>query len=392
MRELLYAFARYEKQEKPKWIIWGAGYRGRLLLQYIKKIELSEVYFADNDVEKIGKVMEGIVCLSRDEVQEMANDSIILVSPQKSTGLYKDLRDSCPYVISDIILEILDYWPKANGFEYIMPLGHYYSQYPNMNDVENRKDVLYQTDREVRDIDFNLEMQYGLLEKMKKLLPSVPEWCLESDNIDSKYRYRRDATAFTLPDAICLHLMLRILHPKKLIEVGSGWSSAVTLDTNEFYMDKALQVSFIEPYPSALNYILKGDESYELNICDLQDMDLAYFEQLGKGDILFIDSTHVSKIGSDVNYLLFEILPRLKKGVYIHFHDIFYPFEYPYTWIKKEGYIWNELYILRSFLMNNEKYRMIFFFDYISKMHAGKMKECLCMDNVSGGSFWMQKI
>ncbi len=392
MRELLYAFARYEKQEKPKWIIWGAGYRGRLLLQYIKKIELSEVYFADNDVEKIGKVMEGIVCLSRDEVQEMANDSIILVSPQKSTGLYKDLRDSCPYVISDIILEILDYWPKANGFEYIMPLGHYYSQYPNMNDVENRKDVLYQTDREVRDIDFNLEMQYGLLEKMKKLLPSVPEWCLESDNIDSKYRYRRDATAFTLPDAICLHLMLRILHPKKLIEVGSGWSSAVTLDTNEFYMDKALQVSFIEPYPSALNYILKGDESYELNICGLQDMDLAYFEQLGKGDILFIDSTHVSKIGSDVNYLLFEILPRLKKGVYIHFHDIFYPFEYPYTWIKKEGYIWNELYILRSFLMNNEKYRMIFFFDYISKMHAGKMKECLCMDNVSGGSFWMQKI
>ncbi len=392
MRELLYAFARYEKQEKPKWIIWGAGYRGRLLLQYIKKIELSEVYFADNDVEKIGKVMEGIVCLSRDEVQEMANDSIILVSPQKSTGLYKDLRDSCPYVISDIILEILDYWPKANGFEYIMPLGHYYSQYPNMNDVENRKDVLYQTDREVRDIDFNLEMQYGLLEKMKKLLPSVPEWCLASDNIDSKYRYRRDATAFTLPDAICLHLMLRILHPKKIIEVGSGWSSAVTLDTNEFYMDNALQISFIEPYPFTLNHILKGDERYELKECGLQEIKFEYFEQLEKGDILFIDSTHVSKIGSDVNYLLFEILPRLKKGVYIHFHDIFYPFEYPYTWIKKEGYIWNELYMLRSFLMNNEKYKMIFFFDYISKMHAGKMKECLCMDNVSGGSFWMQKV
>lgn len=392
MRELLYAFARYEKQEKPKWIIWGAGYRGRLLLQYIKEIEMSEIYFADNDVGKIGKVIEGIVCLSRDEVQEMANDSIILVSPQKSTGLYKDLRNSCPYVISDIILEILNYWPKANGFEYIMPLGHYYSQYPNMNDIEKRKDVLYQIDREVRDIDFNLEMQYGLLEKMKKILPSVPEWCLESDNIDSRYRYRRDATAFTLPDAICLHLMLRILHPKKLIEVGSGWSSAVTLDTNEFYMDKALQISFIEPYPSTLNYILKGDESYELNICGLQDMDLAYFEQLEKGDILFIDSTHVSKMGSDVNYLLFEILPRLKKGVYIHFHDIFYPFEYPYTWIKKEGYIWNELYLLRSFLMNNEEYRMIFFFDYLSKIHACKVYECLHMDNVSGGSFWMQKI
>lgn len=392
MRELLYAFARYEKQEKPKWIIWGAGYRGRLLLQYIKKIELSEVYFADNDVEKIGKVIEGIVCLSRHEVQEMANDSIILVSPQKSTDLYRDLRDSCPHVISDIILEILDYWPKANGFEYIMPLGHYYSQYPDMNDIEKRQDVLYQIDREVRDIDFNLEMQYGLLEKMKKLLPSVPEWCLASDNIGSKYRYRRDATAFTLPDAICLHLMLRILQPKKIIEVGSGWSSAVTLDTNEFYMDNALQISFIEPYPFTLNHILKGDERYELKECGLQEIKFEYFEQLENGDILFIDSTHVSKIGSDVNYLLFEIMPRLKKGVYVHFHDIFYPFEYPYTWIKKEGYIWNELYMLRSFLINNEKYKMIFFFDYISKMHAGKMKECLCMDNVSGGSFWMQKV
>ncbi len=54
-----------------------------------------------------------------------------------------------------------------------------------------------------------------------------------------------------------------------------------------------------------------------------------------------------------LNYFLFEILPRLKKGVYIHFHDNFYPFEYPYEWIKKEGWIWNELYMLRAFLMNN---------------------------------------
>lgn len=392
MRELLYAFARYERQEMPKWIIWGAGYRGRLMLRYIKKLELSEIYFADNDVRKIGQVIEGTLCLSRDEVQKLANESIILVSPQKSAGLYKELYSSCPYVIPDIILEILDYWPKANGFEYIMPLGHYYSLYPDMNEVVKRQDVLYQMDKEIRDIDFNLEMQYDLLEKMKKLLPSVPEWPPESDNIHSRYRYRRDATAFTLPDAVCLHLMLRILHPQKLIEVGSGWSSAVTLDTNEFYMDKTLHVSFIEPYPLTLNHILKKDESYELNVCSLQEMDLAYFEQLEKGDILFIDSTHVSKIGSDVNYLVFEILPKLKQGVYIHFHDIFYPFEYPYTWIKKEGYIWNELYMLRSFLMNNREYKMIFFLDYLSKMHADKVYECLHMDNVSGGSFWIQKV
>ena len=81
----------------------------------------------------------------------------------------------------------------------------------------------------------------------------------------------------------------------------------------------------------------------------LQDVDLKEFDKLKSGDVLFIDSTHVSKIGSDVNYLFFEILPRLHRGVYIHIHDIFYPFEYPKDWID-EGRAWNENYILRAFL------------------------------------------
>ena len=174
--------------------------------------------------------------------------------------------------------------------------------------------------------------------------------------------------------------------------MGSGWSSAVTLDTNEFYLNNAMEVSFIEPYPDTLNKILKKEDTYEIKKCGLEDVDLSYFEQLEKGDILFIDSTHVSKIGSDVNYLLFEILPRLKKGVYIHFHDIFYPFEYPYEWIKKEGWIWNELYMLRTFLMNNKDYKIMFFFDYLAKKHPEKIRECLNMHNPSGGSIWIEKL
>lgn len=392
IRELLYAMCGYNRHENPKWIIWGAGQRGRLLLKYLKNLELSEIYFADNDEKKAGSMIENILCLSGNEVRQTSERSIILVSPRKDGGLYDELCSEFPYVIPNTILDILDYWPKANGFEYIMPLGHYFSLYPDMNEVAKRKEILYRNDKEIKDIDFNIETQYDLLDKMKLLLPSVPEWKKATEGIDDKYRYRIDSPTFSVSDAVCLHMILRILRPGKLIEVGSGWSSAVTLDTNEFYLNNKLELSFIEPYPTTLNSILKKADNIELKKCGLEEIDLSYFDKLDEGDILFIDSTHVSKIGSDVNYLLFEILPRLKKGVYIHFHDIFYPFEYPYEWLKEEGYIWNELYMLRAFLMNNKEYRIVFFFDYLSKMHNTKIKECLHVENVSGGSFWLEKI
>ena len=67
-----------------------------------------------------------------------------------------------------------------------------------------------------------------------------------------------------------------------------------------------------------------GDEERVTIIgAGIQDVALDVFAKLEAGDILFVDSTHVSKIASDVNYIFFEILPVLQKGVYIHIHDIY---------------------------------------------------------------------
>lgn len=116
---------------------------------------------------------------------------------------------------------------------------------------------------------------------------------------------------------------------------------------------------------------------------------MSVFEKLEENDILFIDSSHVSKMDSDVNFLFFEILPRLKSGVYIHFHDVFYPFIYPKEWIY-EGRAYNEMYILRAFLMNNAQYKIQLF---------GHMLEYQCMDKIpkhlkgcGSGSLWIKKI
>ena len=118
----------------------------------------------------------------------------------------------------------------------------------------------------------------------------------------------------------------------------------------------------IEPFPQLLESLITDDDRNRITILGdmLQDVPLQTFSSLSAGDFLVIDSTHVSKIDSDVNHIFFNILPSINSGVYIHFHDIYYPFEYPKEWIY-QGRAWNELYILRAFLQYNPAFEIVFF-------------------------------
>ncbi len=106
--------------------------------------------------------------------------------------------------------------------------------------------------------------------------------------------------------------------------------------------------------------MIENDEM-KINMLEMpiQDVDLTIFEKLEANDLLFIDSSHVSKIGSDLHTIMFEILPILKNGVYIHFHDIRFPFEYSRELINSKVF-WNEAYLLRSFLMFNNSFQIEF--------------------------------
>jgi hypothetical protein len=121
---------------------------------------------------------------------------------------------------------------------------------------------------------------------------------------------------------------------------------------------------------------------------------LGIFEALESGDILFIDSSHVSKTGSDVNYLYFEVLPRLKPGVKIHIHDIFLPHEYLKEWVLGECRSWNEQYLLRALLMYSSAFSVVFGCAYAMATMADKVKAALSHPKghaFGGGSFWMEK-
>jgi hypothetical protein len=125
--------------------------------------------------------------------------------------------------------------------------------------------------------------------------------------------------------------------------------------------------------------------------CGVQDIDLDFFCQLGPHDILFIDSTHVVKIGSDVQYLFLEVLPRLRPGVLIHVHDVFFPHEYPKQWIYGKNFFWNEQYVLQAFLIGNTMFQVIFCNGYMGKLYGEAVREIFPHHGpgMGGGSFWM---
>jgi hypothetical protein len=121
-----------------------------------------------------------------------------------------------------------------------------------------------------------------------------------------------------------------------------------------------------------------------------QDVPAARLADLEPGDVLFIDSTHVSKLGSDVNHLFFEVFPLLPPGVLVHIHDIAYPFEYPHEWVM-EGRAWNEAYLLRAFLMDNPRWEVVLWPSLLWLRHPDEMAATLHEGTpVDGGSLWLR--
>ena len=277
--------------------------------------------------------------------------------------------------------------PTGNLF----PPGHFYSPIPAIDDLERDKSRIFgPPPRELPGIELDEPGQLALLQIFsEQYYPDMPF----DENPSGGLRYGFANTAYAHTDAIFLHCMIRHARPKRIIEVGSGYSSCVTLDTNERFFGGSIECTFIEPYPKLLKSLLKPEDAERIKVIGtrVQDVDLTAFEALTANDILFIDSTHVSKTGSDVNYLFFEVLPRLKPGVLVHLHDIFYPFEYPERWVL-QGRAWSEAYLLRAFLQFNREFRVVLFANYIVTFHRALLLKMLpkCAGNF-GGNIWMRR-
>ena len=270
----------------------------------------------------------------------------------------------------------------------LWPPGHFYSPHPDLDAVERDRIRLFgDRVKPLAGVDLGIDRQLELLDRLAPFSRDQPF----SFEPDGRHRYYYDNIWFGPGDAIVYHCMLRHLRPSRVIEVGIGFSSAMLLDTNDEFLDNGCTATFIDPHPGRMLELLGSTDGHVNIIAEpVQNVGQKVFSSLEAGDILFIDSSHVTKAGSDVNYLYFDVIPSLPSGVFVHVHDIFWPFEYPQAWVM-EGRAWNEAYLLRAYLTANHDIEIIWFNNYLAQRYRDRISAALSVwaDN-PGGSLWLR--
>lgn len=292
---------------------------------------------------------------------------------------------------------------RLYDYERFCSLGHYYSPLVSAEDVRERGGELFDTSADaVTGVNLDVEHQLRVLDEIGPLCRDWPFPDHKPESAGAKsLRYWTINGFFQTLDGHALLGMLRRLQPRRVVEVGSGFSSALMLDARDLYLGgpaKGPHLTFIEPYPERLESLLRPEDHAAATIIreGVQRAPLSLYEQLEPNDILFIDSSHVGKLGSDVNHLFFEALPRLKPGVVVHVHDVFWPFSYPRAWVE-EGRHWNEAFYLRMLLLCNDTFRIEFWCDQLNVKHRDRLKRALAgprqyADDFHGGaSIWLRR-
>lgn len=277
-----------------------------------------------------------------------------------------------------------------NNFLKFAPPGHFYSPIPDLDEIKKGRQLLF--NRLIPRVPaISLRPAHQL-----RLIRQFAKWTGDFQRLirSERTRYRSDNYFFREADAFTLFSMIRRHKPKRIIEVGSGYSSALILDTIDFLKYDACDLTLVEPYTERLDSLLFKSDLKRCRILRtrVQEVDLRLFATLRSGDILFIDSSHIGKVGSDVLHLIFEVIPRLAPGVLVHLHDMFWRFEYPEEWFD-EGRCWNEIYFVRAFLAFNSTFRVEFWSSYLRWIHP-EMARLITIPEFfqqGGGSLWIRR-
>lgn len=247
-------------------------------------------------------------------------------------------------------------WLRKLGMTLVV--HHFYQPIPDDTEI-----ALYaHKKRAVDKIAWNIEGQLAFTEQ---LLAEFSAEFNKRDNLKA-FGYDEADGTFGCGSREFYYAMIRKHKPAQIIEIGAGNSSLICLAAlRKNYEETGVKANFtsIEPFPSQKISRLAGKNldfvNFRLISDKLQTLDPSLFQKLGFNDILFVDSSHVFKQGSDVEYEFLRIYPYLHSGVIVHIHDIFCPFDYPETWNRKYFHFWNEQYHLETFLMCNERFEVL---------------------------------
>ncbi len=265
--------------------------------------------------------------------------------------------------------------PDRWGY-HIRPI-HYYEPLPDFSSITLEQITRRRT---YPGIDFRLEDQLVLVNELANYRDELEDLKFDFDNV-----------FFSGFDAAIYYSLIRHLKPQRIIEIGGGHSTQIA--ASALTRNGAGRLICIEPYPE--ERLLNANLSVELIQKRVEEIDVEFFSTLEANDILFIDSSHTVKFGSDVCYEFLDVLPLLKPNVWIHVHDIFFPHDYPAEWLLKRRLALNEQYLLEAFLSFNEHFstqlaNYWFCLEHLSE--AAHLWSDAPGANHGASSFWMKRV
>jgi hypothetical protein len=270
----------------------------------------------------------------------------------------------------------------------IWPLRrHYYDPLFDPRDLSGSLDVV----RVLPGIDWNVEQQLQILSKMT-YRDELAAFLAPSDR--DPLRFSFENSSFVSGDADYLYSFVRLFKPRRIVEVGCGHTTRlITAARRENQREDAAYAcdhTCVEPYEAPW----LGTLGVRVLRERVERLPMQTFADLEAGDLLFIDSSHVIRPCGDVLFQITEVLPALKPGVFVHFHDIFSPRHYLPEWLHKNVFLWNEQYLLESFLCNNAWYRITGALNFLHHTHYREFS-AICARHGPGlepGSFYIQRV
>ena len=247
---------------------------------------------------------------------------------------------------------------QRTGFN-ILPL-HFYSQIPDINSL--RKEDYWRKEMSLKGV--YMETLDTQVNEVKKIIEKYPEVLSERNIHKEAITMNGEDGGFGTIEAEFLYCFIRNKMPQKIIQVGCGVSTAIILmaAADEGYSPKLI---CIEPYPTGFLRKLHSENKILLIKELAQKVDIEVFNSISSNDLFFIDSTHTVKPGSEVNRIILEILPTLAKNVWVHFHDIYFPYDYRRDLLSADMFFWNESTLLHAFLINNAQFKICICQSYI---------------------------
>lgn len=313
--------------------------------------------------------------------------------------MYAYLEQCCGAVLDLPMLTQGLRWLLKASFPPLQRLGihvtpnHYYYPVP---DTRLLGDDLWTEPSDLVGIDMKEAAQLELLARFAAEFREEYEQ-FPRQRTASPHTFHLNNNKFESVDAEVLYCMIRKFKPATIFEIGSGTSTCLSAQAvlrNQLEEGSHAELIACEPHPNAV--LRAGFPGLSRLIPQrVQEIPLEEFSKLQRDDILFIDSSHVVAIGSDVRHEILEILPRLNTGTLIHFHDIFLPAEYPKSWVLDEYKFWSEQYLLQAFLAFNQKYEVLWAGSYMHLRHPDELSQAFSSyvpQHTSPGSFWIRKI